>query len=70
MDTTGTVASRDDAGRHVASRMAAAALAWLDALSPAQRAVAAGAAPSAEHSAITFSPSWFAARLRATLPQP
>jgi hypothetical protein len=59
MDTTGTVASRDDAGRHVASRMAAAALAWLDALSPAQRAVAAGAAPSADGEADAERRRWF-----------
>src|ERR1700683_3309345 len=48
MDTTGTVAGQDDAARKVASRMAAAALAWLEALSPAQRAVAGGAVPSAD----------------------
>src|ERR1700683_4077209 len=59
MDTTGTVASRDDAARHVASRMAAAALAWLDALSPAQRAVAGGAVPSADGDADAERRRWF-----------
>ena len=59
MDTTGTVANRDDAARHVASRMAAAALAWLDALSPAQRAAAAGAAPSADGEADAERRRWF-----------
>ena len=34
------------AAREVAARMAAAAAAWLDALDPAQRAVAAGRAPA------------------------
>src|SRR6202050_870881 len=59
MDTTGTVASRDDAARHVASRMAAAAVAWLAALSPAQRAAPAGAAPSADGDADAERRRWF-----------
>ena len=46
MNTTGTDATRELAAREVAARMAAAAAAWLDALAPAQRAVAAGRAPS------------------------
>ena len=45
MDTT---VDRDAAARAAAGRMAAAAAAWLDALDPAQRAVAAGGAPSAD----------------------
>ncbi len=59
MDTTGTVAGRDDVARTAASRMAAAALAWLDALSPDQRAVAAGAAPSADDQADAERRRWF-----------
>ena len=46
MNTTETAVGRDAAAREVAARMAAAAAAWLDALDPAQRAVAAGRAPS------------------------
>ena len=38
--------AREAAAREVAARMAVAAAAWLDALEPGQRAVAAGAAPS------------------------
>src|SRR5689334_24549891 len=50
VDTTGTTvdrdaAAREAAAREAASRMAAAAAAWLDALDPAQRAVATGGAP-------------------------
>ena len=48
MDTMGTTTSREAAAREAASRMAAAAAAWLDALEPAQRAVATGGAPSAD----------------------
>ena len=46
MDTTEAAVGRDAAAREVAARMAAAAAAWLDALDPAQRAVASGRAPS------------------------
>ena len=38
--------SREVAAKEVAASMATAAAAWLDALDPAQRAVATGAAPS------------------------
>jgi hypothetical protein len=48
VDTTGTTTSREVTAREVAARMAAATAAWLDALDPAQRAVAAGDAPSAD----------------------
>jgi hypothetical protein len=46
MSTTAAGPARDVAAREVAARMATAAAAWLDALDPAQRAVAAGRAPS------------------------
>src|SRR5208282_5817943 len=46
MTATTVAADRDAAAREVAARMAAAAAAWLDALDPVQRAVAAGRAPS------------------------
>jgi len=48
VDTTGMATDRETAARAAASRMAAAADAWLDALDPAQRAVAVGDAPSAD----------------------
>ncbi len=48
MNTTGAAAARDGAAREVAARMATAAVAWLDTLDPAQRAVATGSAPSAD----------------------
>jgi Protein of unknown function (DUF3500) len=53
VNTTGTAPSRDAAARDVATRMATAAMAWLDALDPQQRMVATGSAPSpdAEHDA-------------------
>ncbi len=47
MDTTGTTTSREAAGQEAASRMAAAAAAWLDALKPAQRPWPAAAASAA-----------------------
>jgi len=47
------------AGREAAARMAAAAAAWLDALDPAQRAVAAGAAPSADGGSDAERRRWF-----------
>ena len=64
MNTTGTAAgrdatSRDDAAREVAARMAAAAAAWLDALEPAQRAVATGGAPSPDGESDAERRRWF-----------
>ncbi len=59
MDTIGTVTSREAAAREVATRMAAAAAAWLDALDPGQRAVATGAAPSADAGADAERRRWF-----------
>ena len=64
MNTTGTAAGRDatarkDAARVVAGRMAAAAAAWLDALDPAQRAVAAGGAPSPDAGSDAERRRWF-----------
>ena len=59
MDTTGTVTDKDAAAREAASRMAAAAAAWLDTLDPAQRAVAAGAAPSADAGSDAERRRWF-----------
>ena len=56
MDTT---VDRDAAAREAASRMAAAAAAWLDALDPAQRAVAAGGAPSADAESDAERRRWF-----------
>ncbi len=46
-NATGISVARENAARDVASRMATAAAAWLDALDQAQRAAATGAAPSA-----------------------
>jgi len=51
--------SRENAAREVAARMAAAAAAWLDALDPAQRAVAAGAAPSPDAGSDAERRRWF-----------
>jgi hypothetical protein len=59
VDTTGTVTDRDAAARGAASRMAAAAAAWLDALDQTQRAVAAGAAPSADAGSDVERRRWF-----------
>jgi hypothetical protein len=59
VDTIGTDASREAAAREAAGRMAAAATAWLDALDPAQRAVASGAAPSADAEADAERRRWF-----------
>ena len=56
MDTT---VDRDAAAREAASRMAAAAAAWLDALDPAQRAVATGGAPSADAESDAERRRWF-----------
>ena len=59
MDTTGTTTSREAAAREAASRMAAAAAAWLDALEPAQRAVATGGVPSADAGSDAERRRWF-----------
>ena len=64
MNTTGTAAAedastREDAAREVAARMAAAAGAWLGALDPAQRAVAAGRAPSPDAESDAERRRWF-----------
>jgi hypothetical protein len=55
----GISAARDSAARDVASRMAIAAAAWLDALDPAQRAVATSAAPGADTASDTERERWF-----------
>jgi hypothetical protein len=46
VNTTGAGIDREVVAREVAARMATAAAAWLDALHPAQRAVAVGSGPS------------------------
>jgi uncharacterized protein DUF3500 len=51
--------SREVAAKEVAASMAAAAADWLDALDPAQRAVATGAAPSADAEADAERRRWF-----------
>jgi Protein of unknown function (DUF3500) len=58
-NATDITAARDRAARDVASRMASAAAAWLDALDPAQRAAAAGAAPGADTESETERQRWF-----------
>ena len=55
----GISTARDSAARDVASRMAIAAAAWLDALDPAQRAVATSAAPGADTASDTERERWF-----------
>ena len=59
MNTTGTDTAREVAAREVAARMAAAAAAWLDALDPAQRAVAASRAPSPDAESDAERRRWF-----------
>ncbi len=64
MNTTGTATgqdatSRDGVAREVAARMAAAAAAWLDVLDPAQRAAAAGGAPSPDADPDAERRRWF-----------
>jgi Protein of unknown function (DUF3500) len=59
VNTTGTATGRDAAAREVAARMAAAAVAWLDALDPAQRAVATGSAPSPDSEPDAERRRWF-----------
>ncbi|HLI36753.1 MAG TPA: DUF3500 domain-containing protein [Streptosporangiaceae bacterium] len=51
--------ARDSAAREIAGRMAAAAAAWLDALDPAQRAAATGAAPGADAESDAERLRWF-----------
>jgi Protein of unknown function (DUF3500) len=52
-------AAREGAAREVAARMAAAAAAWLDALDPAQRAMAAGGTPSPDTGSDAERRRWF-----------
>jgi Protein of unknown function (DUF3500) len=59
MDATRVAADRDAAAREAADRMAAAAAAWLDALDPAQRAVATGRAPSPDAESDAERRRWF-----------
>ena len=59
MNKTGTAAGRDAAAQEVAARMATAAAAWLDALDPAQRAVATGGAPSPDAGSDAERRRWF-----------
>jgi Protein of unknown function (DUF3500) len=59
VNTTGAATDRDTAARQVATEMAAAALAWLDTLDPAQRAVATGPAPSLDADADAERRRWF-----------
>jgi Protein of unknown function (DUF3500) len=56
---TREVAAREVAAREIASRMATAAAAWLDALDPAQRAAAAGDAPSPDAETDAERRRWF-----------
>jgi hypothetical protein len=56
---SGGDAAREVAAREVAARMAAAAAAWLGALDPAQRAVAAGRAPSPDAGSDAERRRWF-----------
>src|SRR5262252_972696 len=51
--------SREGAAKEVAASMATAAAAWLDALDPAQRAVATGPAPSPDAAADAERRRWF-----------
>jgi len=59
VNITGTAAETDTAARQVAARMAAAAVAWLDALDPEQRAVAAGHAPGPDAGSDADRRTWF-----------
>ena len=58
-DTALAAVAREDAAREVAGRMAAAAAAWLDALDPAQRAVAVGRAPGPDAGSDAERRRWF-----------
>jgi Protein of unknown function (DUF3500) len=59
MNTTGTATQTDTAAREVAARMTAAAVAWLDALDPEQRAAAAGRAPGPDAGSDAERRTWF-----------
>jgi hypothetical protein len=59
MNATGAATGQDVAAREVAGRMAEAAAAWLDALDPAQRALATWDAPSADAEADAERRRWF-----------
>ena len=59
MNTTETGTVQRAAARHIADRMAEAARAWLDALDPGQRAVAAGRMPSADAESDAERGTWF-----------
>jgi hypothetical protein len=59
VNTTGTAVGRDAAAREVATQMGAAAMAWLDALDPQQRAVATGSAPSPDPEQDAERRRWF-----------
>jgi Protein of unknown function (DUF3500) len=59
VNTTGAATDRDTAARQIAADMAAAALAWLGSLDPAQRAVATGSAPSLDVEADAERRRWF-----------
>jgi hypothetical protein len=59
VNTTQTAADRDAAAREIAAWMAAAAAAWLDALDPAQRVLAAGIAPSPDAGSDAERRRWF-----------
>jgi Protein of unknown function (DUF3500) len=59
VNTTGAAAARDAAAREVAAQMATAAVAWLDALDPAQRAIATGGAPSPDAESDAERRRWF-----------
>ncbi len=59
MNATGVAAGQDAAAREAAAQMAAAATAWLDALEPAQRAVATGNAPSPDAGPDAERRRWF-----------
>jgi hypothetical protein len=59
VNATGVSAGQDAAARKAAAQMAAAAAAWLDALEPAQRAVATGNAPSPDAGADAERRRWF-----------
>jgi hypothetical protein len=59
VNATGAAAGQDAAAREAAAQMAAAAAAWLDALEPAQRAVAGGNAPSPDDDVDAERRRWF-----------
>ena len=59
MNATSAAVGRDAVAREVAAQMAVAAAAWLDALDPAQRAVATGRAPSPDAESDAERRRWF-----------